>query len=343
MKQRSFLFLFLLPLLFSAQKFEVLVSDTVSIRAVQIRNDTVWYAGSRSKIGYIPLKNPAQRKQAQASENALEFRSLALNGKYLYSISIGSPAYVYRLNTVNGLLEKVYTDSLKSAFFDALRFADSGIGIALSDPKKNGMPHVLRIKGDKICEQEIKGVRYVTGEAHFAASNSNIAVKNSRVWVATGGAAARIFTFKQSSCCRWKAYNSPLTHGTDSRGIFAIDFYDEKNGIIVGGDYKNQSDNVNNIATTVDGGKTWQVQASGKNSGYKTCVHYRPGSGGKDVIAVGDTHVELSRDGGRSWNLLSAEKNLYTCDWLDAKTVILAGKNRIIKMSVENLDQPVLK
>lgn len=52
--------------------------------------------------------------------------------------------------------------------------------------------------------------------------------------------------------------------GKSSQGIYSIDFYGDKFGIAVGGDYTAQKENQNNIATTTDGGKTWEIQASGK-------------------------------------------------------------------------------
>ncbi|MBF1149509.1 MAG: glycosyl hydrolase, partial [Cloacibacterium normanense] len=92
-----------------------------------------------------------------------------------------------------------------------------------------------------------------------------------------------------------------------------------------------QSDNVNNIATTSDGGETWQIQASGKNGGYKTCVKIRPKSKGKDIIAVGDQNIEFSSDYGKTWKTISQEKNLYVCEWIDENSLVFAGKNRILK------------
>jgi photosystem II stability/assembly factor-like uncharacterized protein len=90
-------------------------------------------------------------------------------------------------------------------------------------------------------------------------------------------------------------------------GIYSIDFYNEKLGIAVGGDYTKQKENIN-IAVTSDGGETWQSVASGKNSGYKTCVKYRPDSGGKEIIAVGDGDISYSDDFGKTWKVISEEK-----------------------------------
>jgi photosystem II stability/assembly factor-like uncharacterized protein len=91
------------------------------------------------------------------------------------------------------------------------------------------------------------------------------------------------------------------------QGIYSIDFY-VKNGIAVGGDYTKQSDNINNIATTNDGGQTWKIQASGQNAGYMTCVKFRPKTNGKEIVAVGDQHISFSSDYGKTWTKISDEK-----------------------------------
>ena len=173
--------------------------------------------------------------------------------------------------------------------------------------------------------------KYQEGEAHFAASNTNIAMKGNTVWIATGGTVSRIFKFNWDKPYFWNVYDTPFVNGKSSTGIYSIDFYDEKFGIAVGGDYTQQSDNVNNIATTSDGGETWQIRASGKNGGYKTCVKIRPKSKGKDIIAVGDQNIEFSSDYGKTWKTISQEKNLYVCEWIDQYSLVFAGKNRILK------------
>ncbi|MCB4235580.1 hypothetical protein LDL59_12055 [Kaistella anthropi] len=67
---------------------------------------------------------------------------------------------------------------------------------------------------------------------------------------------SRIFKFNWSHPFTWKIYETPFVQGTSSTGIYSIDFYDKNFGIAVGGDYTKQAENVNNIATTHDGGET---------------------------------------------------------------------------------------
>ena len=316
-----------------AQKVEIqtLLKDDISIRALQIYDGKVWYSGTHSKFGYVSLKDSADKKQMKLSDKKLEFRTLAQDSKNFYTINILSPAYLITINKKSLKYSVNKTDTTKTAFFDAFIFDKFDRGIAISDPNKVGSAHPMIFYLGK-PGKKLGFPKYFPGEAHFAASNTNIATNSGKGWIATGGMKARIFKFSWSDPFTWEAFETPFIQGTSSQGIYSIDFFDKNFGIAVGGDYTKQAENINNIATTNDGGKTWQIQASGKNGGYKTCVKFRPKSKGKDIIAVGDQNIEFSQDYGKTWKTISEEKGLYVCEWIDENTLVLAGKDRIVKM-----------
>lgn len=330
------IFLFIVNLFFSQKlTFQTLLKDNISIRTIQIYNNRVYYAGSHSKLGYVSLIDSADRERRRVSKQDIEFRALAQTKKAMYLVNVESPAIFYKIDKKYLDYQEAFNDTIKTAFYDSFKFDKKGRGLAISDPKKEGKPH-FRIISNKNYKNET-GImpKYKEGEAHFAASNSNIAMINNTVWIATGGTVSRIFKFNWSKPFFWNTYNTPFINGKATTGIYSIDFYDEKFGIAVGGDYTKQAENINNIATTNDGGETWQIQASGKNGGYKTCVKIRPKSKGKDIIAVGDQNIEFSSDFGKTWTMISEEKNLYVCEWIDENTLVFAGKDRILKASFE--------
>lgn len=85
-------------------------------------------------------------------------------------------------------------------------------------------------------------------------------------------------------------------------GIFSLAFYDEKNGIIVGGDYRNPADKTRNAAITRDCGITWTLtDEDARPYGYRSCVAYVPGTAGTTLLAVGTTGADISFDSGWSW------------------------------------------
>lgn len=169
------------------------------------------------------------------------------------------------------------------------------------------------------------------GEAAFAASNTNIAASRNYLWIATGGKKSRIFRMNRKNK-EFEIFETPFVQGKSSQGMYSVDFFKDQFGITVGGDYTVQEGNINNIATTADAGKTWKIVASGNNAGYSTCVKIRPGSRGKEILAIGDRHISYSEDFGKSWKVLSNAKGFYVCEWKDRNTLILAGKDKIVRM-----------
>lgn len=339
MKKLSLLLL-LISIFGYSQKFKIdtLLTDKISIRAIQLWDGKVWYSGTDSKFGFVNLKDKSDKKQILLSDKKLQFRTLAQNKKNFYAINIESPAYFFQIDKKTLDYKVVFNDNDSTAFYDALKFTDNNFGIAFSDPTNNQRLNISQTRNGVakwIHCNDCKDFPYLEkGEAAFAASNTNISSFGDGIWIATGGKKSRIYRMRNKDC-NWKVFETPFTQGTSSQGIYSIDFYDENFGIAVGGDYTKQSDNINNIATTNDGGKTWRIQASGQNAGYMTCVKFRPKTKGKEIVAVGDQHISFSTDFGKTWTKISDEKNLYTCEWLDQNTLILAGKDKIIRLSFQ--------
>ena len=320
---------------FSQQiEFTTLLKDKISIRALEVSNGKVWYSGTGSKFGFVSVNDTLDKKQIRLSDKNLQFRTLAQDKEYLYAINIESPANFFRIEKKSLKAENVFQDNAPTAFYDALHFTEGGTAYAFSDTDES-----LNLK---LAQMDKKGVWSIPdhkiqlnkGEAAFAASNTNIASSKNYLWIATGGMSSRILR-QNLKTQKWEIFNTPFVQGKSSQGMYSVDFYGDKFGIAVGGDYTAQKENQNNIATTIDGGKTWEMQASGKNGGYMTCVRIKPGSGGKEIVAVGDQHISYSADYGKTWKVISEEKNLYVCQWLDKNTVVLAGNNKILKMKFQ--------
>ncbi|KMU60664.1 glycosyl hydrolase [Elizabethkingia anophelis] len=320
---------------FSQQiEFTTLLKDKISIRALEVSNGKVWYSGTESKFGFVNVNDTLDKKQIRLSDKNLQFRTLAQDKKYFYAINIESPANFFRVEKKSLKVENVFQDKGSTAFYDALHFTGGGAAYAFSDTDES-----LKLK---LAQMDKKGmwsipnhnVQLNKGEAAFAASNTNIASSKNYLWIATGGMSSRILR-QNLNTQKWEIFNTPFVQGKSSQGMYSVDFYGDRFGIAVGGDYTAQKENQDNIATTTDGGKTWEIQASGKNGGYMTCVRIKPGSEGKEIIAVGDQHISYSVDYGKTWKVISEEKNLYVCQWLDRNTVVLAGNNKILKMKFQ--------
>lgn len=315
------------------ENIEVVLNDKISIWALQLYDNKVWYSGSESKFGFVDLKDIKNQKQIKLSDEKLEFRTLAQDKNSFYAINIVSPARFFKIDKKDLKSQIVYTDSAKTAFYDALHFVNDKLAYTFSDSDSDQLLKLAVYKDGKWGMFK-NNVKLNEGEAAFAASNTNISSTKKNLWIATGGKASRIIKLNLKNE-KLEIFNTPFIQGESSQGMYSIDFYDDQFGVAVGGDYTKQDANVNNIATTKDGGETWQIQASGQNAGYMTCVKIKPGSKGKEIIAVGDRHISYSSDFGKTWKKISDEKGLYVCQWIDGSSVVLAGKDKILVMKIK--------
>lgn len=315
------------------ESIETILNDKMSIRALELYDNKVWYSGSESKFGFVDLKDAKNQKQIKLSDEKLEFRTLAQDKTSFYAINIVSPARFFKIDKKDLKSRIVYTDSAKTAFYDALHFVNDKLAYTFSDADSDLLLKLAVYKDGKWGMFKNK-VKLNEGEAAFAASNTNISSTKKYLWIATGGKASRIIRMNLKNE-KLEVFKTPFIQGESSQGMYSIDFNDDQFGIAVGGDYTKQDANVNNIATTNDGGESWQIQASEKNAGYTTCVKIKPGTKGKEMIAVGDQHVSYSSDFGKTWKKISDEKGLYVCQWVDENKVVFAGKDRILLMTIK--------
>jgi len=318
---------------FKQISIETLQIDSASIRAIHVLKDsTLLYATSNGIIG----KNIGFGKNSFESNLKYDtiiphFRAITSNGTSIFALSIGNPALLFK--NERGRSKLVYKEIHENVFYDAMAFFDAQNGIAMGDPTEGCLSILLTNDGGATWKKIpcAKLPRIEEGEAAFAASNTNIAIVDSNVWLATGGKKARVFHSADKGST-WKVYDTPIVQGGKMTGIYSVDFFDSKNGIIFGGDWEQKDNNTANKAITIDGGKTWQLVANGKEPGYKSCVQYVPETEGKELFAVGSTGISFSKDSGKSWRKVSDEKDYYTIRFVNKNVAWLAGKNKIGKL-----------
>jgi len=153
------------------------------------------------------------------------------------------------------------------------------------------------------------------GEASFAASGTCVATQGGRnAWIATGGSTiARILATRDGGDT-WNAYDTPLVSSA-SAGAVTVAFRDPWNGIVGGGDLA--ANNSADMATSNDGGKTWQLTKKPPVKGAIFCLSYLHGHGdvkegddhgGRTVVITAETEPNFTSgsaawtpDEGRTW------------------------------------------
>jgi photosystem II stability/assembly factor-like uncharacterized protein len=318
----------------AAVSIDTLFTDKISIRAIEMDKNKVWYAADNNRFGNVDLlTNQRVERTITLDSLKLEFRSIAQTKSDIYILSVGNPALLYKINKKDLSYKLVYRENHEKVFYDAIHFIDNKKGIAIGDPTEDTFSIIITVDGgatwNKIPSNNLP--KLVLGEAAFAASNTNICVKGNRIFLVSGGIKSRVFV-SDDFCKTWQVHETPIIQGQSMTGIFSADFLNEKTGIIVGGNYDAQSDNNANKAITFDGGQSWKLVGINQGFGYASCVQFVPNTNGKNILSVGTTGIYSSTNQGENWNKLSDDKDLFTLRFQDSNTAFLAGKNKLVRM-----------
>lgn len=321
---------------FQTVTVDTLLKDSISIRALAIDGNKVWYAGSRGKYGWVSLSG-GNDFNGVASQDTIysEFRSIAQTGTDVYILSAASPALLFKISKDGKSTRLVYSDTAQTVFYDCMKFEGKN-GLAFGDPLDGKADFLTTTDGGETWKRVNPAAlpKFAVGEAAFAASNTNIVIKEGKTWIATGGMKSRIL-FKDKGTDEWQEFESPIVQGGEATGPYSMDFYDTQTGFIAGGDYTKPDGNTRNKALTTDGGKTWKLVASGEGPGYTSCVQFLPGSDGYELVTAGGNGIFYSYDRGATWKKILDDTDLHTLQFADNKTLIAAGENRIVLIKLK--------
>ena len=312
---------------FSKLIIESVIEDSLlNIRAIELNKQTLKAVSSIGDV-YTYDTETRQITVERVSADTLNFRASAIVEDSYFTLSIGSPAYLFKDQDL------VYQESHPAAFYDALHFWNSKEGIAIGDPTDGCMSITITRDGGQSwhktpCEQLPPALE---GEAAFAASDTNIAIVGDETWVATGGLSSRVL-YSSDKGMNWNVFETPIVQGLETTGMYSIDFYDAMNGFAIGGDYTKPKNQQSNKIRTTDGGKTWEVVAQDQNPGYRSCVQYVPNSNAKGLVAVGFEGIDYSKDGGATWKHLS-DDGFYSLRFLNDSVAFAAGKGKLSKLT----------
>jgi len=277
---------------------------TARFRGISAASDrVVWASGSNGTIVRTEDGGGTWRALTIPDSAKLDFRDIdAVNDRTAYVLSIGNgeQSRIYKTTDAGASWREQFVNHDPKAFFDAMSFWDEARGIAFSDSADNQFNIIMttdsgstwtRIPPDRLPAA-------LPNEGAFAASGTNIHTGDrDHVWIGTGAASQARVLHSSDGGKTWTIAATPLAAGPSS-GIFSIAFRDTLHGIVVGGDYRKETDAIDNAAITSDGGATWKAVKG--LSGFRSVVAYVPGRP-RTVLAVGPSGADYSTDDGEHW------------------------------------------
>ena len=304
-----------------AQQIIVLTqNDSVSFRGLSVvDNKIIWVSGSKGTVGKSEDGGKSWKWITVKGFEKADFRDIeAFDKKTAIIMAIAEPAYILRTTDGGISWAKVFEDTTKGMFLDAMEFWNEQSGIVIGDPVNNHFFIGRTFDGGKTWRsipEQFKPVADL-GEACFASSGTNVRKLNKAEAVfISGGLATHLFV-------RDKKIKIPLTHGTQSTGANSIAVKNAKTMIIVGGDFTKAGSTEGNCAITTDGGKTFFQPQSGPN-GYRSCVEFLNKN---KWITCGLNGVDISMDNGMNWRNISAESFHVCRKAKKGNAVFFAGK-----------------
>ena len=280
---------------------------TARLRGVSAVNEQVAFASGSGSTVLKTIDGGGTWQKLTVTSETLDFRDIdAIDERTVYVLSIGpgTASRIYKTTDGGNSWTLQFQNANPKAFLDAMSFWDEQHGLVFGDSVDGKFDILITENGGKLWSR-IEPSRLpaaLTNEGAFAASGTNIAMfGKTHAWIGTGAAGKARVLRTLDRGRSWQVSDTPLAAGP-STGIFSIAFRDEKNGVIVGGDYTRESEAQNNLAFTSDGGATWSPGTG--LYGFRSVVAYVPGEKKPTLIAIGPSGADCSIDNGQTWKTI---------------------------------------
>ncbi len=309
-------------------QWRVLKLDTqANFRAVHAPQPNVcWIGGSGGTVLRTTDGGEIWDIMQVRDADSLDFRGIyGFDRETALAMSAGvaeqGKARIYRTEDGGDSWQLVYQTTQPGVFLDGISFWNKKEGICFGDPIDGHFFILTTDDGGRTWQELPLSSRPVAleKEAAFAASNSSLlTVGKHQVYIGTGGAKMARVLRSDDNGRSWKASETPLPAGPTS-GIFGLQFWSNKRGIAVGGDYAEVTKDTPTVLLTRDGGTAWQLSGKMVPPGLKEAVGLfhsqfvdyaggqRPTKHRYRLVAVGASGSGYSRDFGKTWAMFSKE------------------------------------
>ena len=307
----------------------------VSIRGMAVPNTkTIWASGSKGSIA-LSVNGGANFEWMQVpGYETRDFRSIhAWDEMEAIIVAIAAPAIILKTKDGGKTWYKVYENADTLMFLDAIHFKDASHGLVVGDPIRNTIFLLSTIdKGEIWTEVPPSYFKSALekGEAFFASSGSNIAQISKEEFLVSGGIKSRLWI-------NGSAMDIPIIQGGTSTGANSLAISPNRNRImIVGGDFMKDTSRIMNavglrLIVEPNSEQKWQSKRKslwvidksiGHPNGYRSGVEYISNN---IIVSCGTAGVDISKNKGQSWDLISTESFHVVRKQPNRKAVFLAG------------------
>jgi len=312
-----------------------------SLRGVAaVSRDVAWASGTGGTVLRTTDGGATWDLIRVPGAEALDFRDIqAFGADRACLLNAGRPARFFRTGDGGKTWTETYRNDSEGIFYDGFSFFDEDHGIAVGDSIGGRFMIARTSDGGRTWTEAPAAERPEAkpGEGPFAASGTSLMIFGTDgVMFCTGGSEAKVMISRDRGRT-WKAGPSPLGLGTATSGGFSLAFLDGDKGIMVGGDYKDETDSRKNAALTFDGGLTWTPVEDNRPSGFRECVAFVPGVSPAMLIAVGPSGSDVSADGGRTWKPLPSPRGFHGLSFArkDGAGWAVGNKGLVARLNLE--------
>lgn len=295
---------------------------TAGFRGLSAVSDQVaWASGSAGTVIRTVDGGQSWEDVSVPENDTIQFRDIeAFDANTAIILSAGLPAVIYKTTDGGKSWQRKFFTTKEGTFYDAMDFWNEKEGIAFGDAIDGRLLILRTFDGGETWEELPVEQRpqALDGQGGFAASGTCLrTVGENAVYIGLGGQEASVH-YSTDKGETWQKTISPIQSGEPTEGIFSIDFKNDMEGLMVGGDYRGDSLTAINAAYTTNGGRTWlPVMSSMKPKGYRSGVAiwknyvFAVGRESCDYFKAGDEAytpmegqyyaVDVSRDGEAVW------------------------------------------
>ena len=253
----------------------------------------VWASGSKGVILKSTDEGKTWDRLHVAGGDALDFRGVvAFNASIAYVMSSGEgeKSSIYKTTDGGETWNLQYTDKRKEFFLDSIACLTESQCFALGDPLDGKFLLLKTTDGEHWNPLSVEKMpAALPNEGAFAASNTCLLLFGEAIFFGTGGPAARVFHSPDLGRT-WTVTETPITHGNSSSGIFSIAHAEEKEIVVVGGDYQDSKRAFTVAAYSLDDGQIWQLSEH-QPGGYRSAVAC---DGDAVCVAIGPNGEDVS-------------------------------------------------